>query len=196
MAVNPYAQYQKTQVETADQGKLLLMLYEGALRFLGRSRKSLQEGDVEGANSSLVRTQEIVVELMSSLDMEAGGEMAVSLFRIYEYMHYLLVQANVRKEEEPLQQVEKMLLELRDAWREALGVGASVKSREERLRELFGGEESAAEENDAAAGEAAEEGSGAPAGPGADGAPLSGYEQGKLEEHAPRDGQGRVNASG
>ncbi len=119
MVANPYAQYQKNQIETADQGKLLMMLYEGALRFLGRSRKALEEENLEEANNNLVRVQEIMAELMSSLDLESG-EVAVSLFRIYEYMHYLLVEANIKKTAEPLVQVEKMLVELRDTWREAL----------------------------------------------------------------------------
>ena len=89
MGINPYTQYQRTQIETADQGKLLLMLYEGALRFLGRARKALQDEDPEASNNNLVRVQDIVAELMASLDLEAG-EVAASLFRLYEYMHYLL----------------------------------------------------------------------------------------------------------
>ena len=119
MVANPYARYQKTQIETADQGKLLMMLYEGALRFLGRSRKSLECEELEEANNNLVRVQEILTELMSSLDLEAG-DVAISLFRLYEYMYYLLIEANIKKTVEPLDQVEKLLEELRDAWKEAL----------------------------------------------------------------------------
>ncbi len=122
LGANPYTQYQKTQVETADQGKLLFMLYEGALRFLGRARKSLQEGNGEEANNNLVRAQEIIAELMASLDLEAG-DVAVSLFRLYEYMHYQLVQANIKKEITLLDQVETMLLELKETWYSALGGG-------------------------------------------------------------------------
>ncbi len=122
MGVNPYALYQRTQVETADQGKLLLMLYEGALRFLGQARIALQENNGEEANNSLVRAQEIIAELMASLDLEAG-DVAVSLFRLYEYMHYQMVQANIKKEAPLLDQVEAMLIELKEAWSNALGGG-------------------------------------------------------------------------
>lgn len=120
LGINHYLQqYQRNQIETADGGKLLLMLYEGALRFLGQGRKALAEGDLEVANNSLLRAQDIVAELISSLNLEAG-EVAVGLFRLYEYMHYLLVEANIKKRPEPLEQVEKMLLELKGAWKEAL----------------------------------------------------------------------------
>lgn len=137
MAANPYAQYQKTQIETADQGKLLIMLYEGALRYLGQSRTSLEEEKLEEANNNLVRVQEIIAELMSSLDLEVGA-VAVSLFRIYEYMHYLLVEANINKSTEPLDQVEKMLLELRNAWKEALYPPGNTADNEVAAQEKEG----------------------------------------------------------
>jgi flagellar protein FliS len=121
VGANPYAKYQQTQIETADQEKLLLMLYDGALRFLGRARKALLETDLEGSNNNLIRVQDIIAELMASLDLETG-EVAVSLFQLYEYMHFLLVQANIKKSTEPLEQVEGMLVELRNTWKKALGV--------------------------------------------------------------------------
>ena len=120
MGANPYAQYQKTQIETADHGKLLLMLYDGALRFLGRAGKALEDKDMEKASQNLLRTQDIVAELMSSLDIDSG-EIAVSLFRLYEYLYYLLVQANMKKDKDLLPQVESMLIELRDTWQKVVG---------------------------------------------------------------------------
>ena len=122
MGINPYAQYQKTQIETADHGKLLLMLYDGALRFLGRAGKALEDKDMEKASQNLLRVQDIVAELMASLDLDSG-EIAVSLFRLYEYLYYLLVQANMKKEAELLPQVENMLLELRNTWQQVVGAG-------------------------------------------------------------------------
>lgn len=178
MALNPYAQYQRTQVETADQGKLLLMLYDGALRFLGRSRSALQENNGEEANNNLVRVQEILAELMASLDLETG-DVALSLFRLYEYMHYQLVQANIKKEAVLLDQVEAMLLELKEAWSSALGAGnVPLKVQEEesstaptaRQEELPRGEEK----------------SGA----------FSGYRTGAREAEALKKGYKRVNISG
>lgn len=121
MASDPYRQYQKVRVETADRGALVLMLYEGALRFLGRGRKSLQNRDLEGAHKNLLRSQDIIAELMASLDLEKGGEIAAGLFRLYDYMYRLLLEANLKKDPQPLEQVEMMLSELRDTWKEILG---------------------------------------------------------------------------
>ncbi|MDO9536596.1 MAG: flagellar export chaperone FliS [Bacillota bacterium] len=119
MGANPYAQYKKVQVETADQGRLLLMLYDGALRFLGRARVCLEEGDLQGTNNNILRVQDIIAELMSSLKLEVGG-VALSLYSLYEYMHHLLVQANISKDGVPLGQVEEMLKELAASWRESI----------------------------------------------------------------------------
>lgn len=135
MGVNPYAQYQKIQVETADQGKLLLMLYAGALRFLGSAKKSLGEGDLESVNHSLLRVQDIVTELMSALNLEAG-EVAGGLLQLYDYIHYLLVQGNVKKEVQFLDQAEALLLELQDSWKEILGEKQVVDQNKEELPDI------------------------------------------------------------
>jgi len=119
LVTNPYAYYQKTQIETADRGKLLLMLYDGAYRHIRLSREALNNKDLKEANKSLQHTQKIVLELMSSLDMDSG-ELARNLLRLYEYMHYMLVQANIKKDTSYLDQVEDMLLDLREAWKQAL----------------------------------------------------------------------------
>ena len=118
IAANAYTQYRKAQVETADQRRVIIMLYDGALRFLGSGMKALQERDLEVAHKNLLRVQDIVFELMASLDLEAG-EVAGALYRLYEYSYHLLLQANVKKEIEPLYQVEKILLELREAWQQS-----------------------------------------------------------------------------
>lgn len=183
MGINPYTQYQRTQIETADQGKLLLMLYEGALRFLGRARKALQDEDPEASNNNLVRVQDIVAELMASLDLEAG-EVAASLFRLYEYMHYLLVQANIQKDAGPLDQVENMLVELKEAWKEALGsgeTGAGLQNKMEEPVSAKGKNVSLAEKKPAESKEAEN---------------LAWYRQGRREEEVLQEGYKKVNISG
>ncbi len=126
MRANPYTQYRKIQVETSGPGELLLMLYDGALRFLGRGMKALDEGDLESCNTNLLRVQDIVFELIASLDYKAGG-VAESLATLYDYIYQLLVQANIKKDIEPLYQVEKMLSELRDAWKQSLEAVSNVR---------------------------------------------------------------------
>ncbi|MGM0370460.1 MAG: flagellar export chaperone FliS, partial [Bacillota bacterium] len=86
MPNNPYQKYKKTQVETADQGKLLLMLYDGAIKFSKAARKGMEEEDYEMVNNKLNRVQAIITELQTTLDMEKGKEIAENLDMLYDYM--------------------------------------------------------------------------------------------------------------
>lgn len=123
MQNHPYQAYRRTQVETATREELLFMLYRGALNFLGKARSALEEEDIENSHYYLVRTQNILSELMSSVDLENGGQMAQNLFNLYEYMHRQLVDANLKKSTGPVDEVEKMLQSLLEAWRGALNTG-------------------------------------------------------------------------
>ncbi|MCL5957916.1 MAG: flagellar export chaperone FliS [Chloroflexi bacterium] len=113
-----YQQYKTMQVQTADRGELVVMLYQGAIRFLGRSAGALRMGNLEDGHFNLVRAQDIVAELMGSLDM-GTGDLARNLFQIYEYMHYRLVQANIHKDPAPVEEVAGLLRELLPAWQQA-----------------------------------------------------------------------------
>lgn len=116
---NPYLSYRRNQVETAPPEELLLMLYRGALSFIHRARKALAEGKLEETNRFLGRAQDIVCELLSSLNPDLP-EFFVNLFRLYEYIHYLLVQANLTKETAPLDEAEQLLEMLQETWQQAL----------------------------------------------------------------------------
>lgn len=118
-ATQAYQQYQTLQTQTADQCELVLMLYQGAIKFLTRASVALERRNLEDAHSALIRSQDIIAELMGSLNMEAG-EIAVNLFRIYEFMHYSLIQANLRKDPAPVQEVMRLMRELLPAWQEAV----------------------------------------------------------------------------
>lgn len=118
MNQNPYQQYKKTQVDTANQGKLIVMLYDGAIKFLNRAIELMPEKKIEEIHKNIVKVQEIVGELMTSLNMEAG-DISNNLLSIYMYIHKRLTEANIKKEVEPLEEVKKYLVELRDAWEEA-----------------------------------------------------------------------------
>ncbi|AGB42140.1 flagellar biosynthetic protein FliS [Halobacteroides halobius DSM 5150] len=119
MANNPYQQYKNTQVQTANQEKLLLMLYDGAIKFTRSGKKGVEKEDKDLANNALNRAQSIISELRATLDSDKGGEIAESLDALYEYMNYQLVQANIKKEVEPLEEVLEMLGELKETWVEA-----------------------------------------------------------------------------
>lgn len=119
MLSNPYLQYRRTQAETADPGELVVLLYEGAIRFLQRATLAIKAGDAQAAHDALVRSQDIINELNVSLDHSRGG-IADNLARLYEYMYWRLVQANCQKDLAAIEDVIGLLRELLPAWQEAV----------------------------------------------------------------------------
>lgn len=125
---NPYGSaraYQAQAVLTASPGQLVLMLFDGALRFLGQAQEAFASAEpgprrIERINQSLVRAQNILVELQSTLNLEAGGDYARNLDRLYDYYLRRLLEANLKKSVEPVNEVEGLLRQLRDGWSEML----------------------------------------------------------------------------
>ena len=119
--MNPYLkQYQQTQMNTAPKEQILLMLYDGAVRFLHQAKAGFAEKNIEKIHNNIVRVQKIITEFEASLDMENGGEFAKNLYGLYEFMSGQLTQANIKKKEECLDIVIKHMTSLRDTWREAI----------------------------------------------------------------------------
>ena len=116
--------YKAQSVQTASPGKLVLMLFDGYLRFTTAAVKSFEETDLtkknEGINNNLIKAQNIVTELQSSLDMSVPGELPGTLYRLYDYVLHQLQQANLQKNPEPIAEADKVIAELRDAWAEML----------------------------------------------------------------------------
>jgi flagellar protein FliS len=126
---NPYEQYKNTQIQTATPGQLILMLYQGAIKFCKIAKFAIEEKDLIKANKFLIKTQDIVTELSLSLDREAGGEIAKNLSSLYEYMNRKLLEANLKKEIEPIEEVQNLLEELEGAWQEAVKKTGGMKPR-------------------------------------------------------------------
>ena len=118
MRSNPYQQYRATKVETAGSADLVVMLYQGAVRFIRQGLEALERGDAKAAHERLVRAQDIVVELTGSLNHEDGGEIARQLSGVYEYCFRQLVAANVKKDAAPAREVLGILRDLGTAWQE------------------------------------------------------------------------------
>lgn len=114
--VNGYEKYLETAVETASPARLIVMLYDGALRFVNEAIHAIQARNYEHQNYAFQRAQRILAELISSLDFEKGGEIAENLFRLYTYMYNQLVEANLQDSIERAQHVIQLLSELREAW--------------------------------------------------------------------------------
>lgn len=116
--------YKAQSVQTASPGKLVLMLFDGYLRFTTAAVNSFEETDLtkknEGINNNLIKAQNIVTELQSSLDMSVPGELPGTLYRLYDYVLHQLQQANLQKKPEPISEADKVIAELREAWAEML----------------------------------------------------------------------------
>jgi flagellar secretion chaperone FliS len=117
---NPCQSYRQIATQTASAGQLVLMLYEGAIRFLERARLGFAKEDPAEANqtinNNILRAQEIIQELNYSLNLEAGGTLALTMRRLYEYMDWRLMESNLKKNEAGLQEVAHRLNVLREAW--------------------------------------------------------------------------------
>jgi flagellar protein FliS len=130
--INPYNKYQESSVQTATPGQLVILLYDGAIRFTRSAMEEVENKRYETANQFFFKAQSIIHELIASLDSDV--EFSKNLYAIYEYMLHQLIQANFRKSAEPAREVLQYLLELRDSWRQAIkkvnngamGAGANV----------------------------------------------------------------------
>jgi flagellar secretion chaperone FliS len=114
-----YQTYRQTQAQTAAPGELIVMLYRGAVRFVASSIEGIEANNVEAAHNNLLRAQAVINELLETIDVERGGEVARNLWRIYEFMISRLVEANLRKDAAPAREVERLLRDLLPAWEEA-----------------------------------------------------------------------------
>lgn len=119
--MNPYLkQYKQTQINTTPKEQILLMLYDGAVRFLHQAKEGFAEKNIEKIHNNIVKTQNIITEFQVNLDVKTGGEFAQNLFNLYEFLTRQLLIANVKKDEAALDLVIRHVTELRDTWREAV----------------------------------------------------------------------------
>lgn len=111
-------QYQQTQVGTADRRRLLMLMFDGALKFLALAEARLREGDIGQFAHHLSRAEGIIAELLHTLDHKAGGEIAKSLERLYRFMLEHLTVANLRKSAGHVAEVARVLGVVASAYRE------------------------------------------------------------------------------
>lgn len=114
MITSPHQKYQQTQLHTASPAQLLLMLYDGAIRFSRVGISAIQEKNYEKANINLCKAQAVIHELIAALNYDYP--IAKTLYQVYEYMIHQLINANMKKITRPADEVVSYLLELREAW--------------------------------------------------------------------------------
>lgn len=116
--------YLQIATQTASPGQLVLMLYDGAIRFLERALQGFSSDDPaefnQTINNNVQRAQAILDELNTALNTGAGGEFAENLRRLYNYLDRRLEESNLRKEPDGIEETIQRLSVLRDAWREML----------------------------------------------------------------------------
>lgn len=118
MAVNAASMYQNNAVQTASPAELTLMLYDGAIKFCNIAMMGIEEKDIMKANANLIKAQKIISELRATLDFKYP--VAQEFERVYDYIYRRLVQANIKKDKEILEEALGYIREMRDTWKEVM----------------------------------------------------------------------------
>ena len=129
-----YNAYKETNVKTASQGRLVVLLYEEAVRQLTLASSLFSEDsnlpvqNIERFGKSILKSQEIITELQVSLDMEKGGEIAKNLMALYIFFNRQLTDANIKKDKAIVESILKMMSELCESWRQAAASSATTQT--------------------------------------------------------------------
>ena len=115
---NPYQTYQQNAVTTSSPQELTLMLYNGCIKFIRLAGMGMEKKNIEAKNTNIIKAQNILQELRSSLNMEV--ELSSSLDPLYEYMISQLVSANITNDLDKLKEVEELAEDFRNTWKEAM----------------------------------------------------------------------------
>ncbi len=115
---NAYAQYNNSKVLTASPAELTLMLYDGAIKFCNVAIIAVEQKDIEKANNNILKVERIIDYFRQTLDM--SYEVAQDFERVYAYLSQRLVEANIKKDKEILEEVNQHLHAMRDTWKEVM----------------------------------------------------------------------------
>lgn len=115
------AAYQDTAITTQGKGRLIVMLYDGAIKFMKLAITEIEAENWEAKGKYILKAQEILVELNAVLDMDAGGEIAADLRKLYLYMGRSLTEANMKKDPNIIREVIALAQELNEGWKAIVG---------------------------------------------------------------------------
>lgn len=118
MTYNALNQYRQNTVFTATPEELTLMLYDGAIKFMNIAKYNIENSQIEKAHQALIRAQDIILELSSSLNMEY--EISNNFKQLYDFIMNNLIDANINKEIKPIDEALEILTEMRDIWKEVM----------------------------------------------------------------------------
>lgn len=114
---NPLANYKASAIQTADRGKLVVMVYDYCIQWCDRALEA--EGNLEAKTKAITKVQDGITELTCALDMEKGGDIAKNLWRLYDFMNWTLQQCVLGRGQQGIEKVRGMLADLRGAWVQA-----------------------------------------------------------------------------
>lgn len=117
---NAYQKYKNTSIQSASKEKLLLMLYEGAIRFVKQAIKATEEKNIAERGYNIGKAFDIIMELNNTLDHKVGGDIAKNLEQLYMFLMEQFTKANISGTTEPLQASLKVLENLYEGWVQAV----------------------------------------------------------------------------
>ena len=130
-------QYRKSSVSSASPLQLVVMLYDGSLRFMEAGKHAMLKKDVFQQNENITKAQRIVTELLATLDMDKGGDVAENLSNLYVYTYNKLVEANIEDKPEYIDECIEIMRELRESW-------AELEAKSRKIAEPLGETDSVA----------------------------------------------------
>lgn len=112
--------YKQNSVTTASPGELTLMLYNGCLKFLTKAKNAIAEKNIQEKNTNILKSQAIIAELMSTLNMDI--EISKQMLPLYDYMNRRLIEANVKNDTAIIDEVIGLTTEFRDTWKQVIQI--------------------------------------------------------------------------
>lgn len=119
--------YRRTEVQSSSPLELVVLLYDGAIRFVLEARQAIAMKDVRARTGAVTRALAIIAELQNTLNLQEGGEIARELDRLYAYMSGRLLDVTAKADDEAAKEVHKLLQTLRDGWSQIAARGAATR---------------------------------------------------------------------
>jgi flagellar protein FliS len=124
---NAYNIYKNNSINYSSKEQLLLMLLDGAVKFSKIARQAMVDKDIKKTHENIVKTQNIYYELITTLDVNAGGDWAKSLMSVYVFIVERITEANIKKDIDILDEVIPLIEEIRETWTEAYKLSKGVR---------------------------------------------------------------------
>jgi len=119
--MNGIKTYQDTAVATQSRGRLIVLLYEGAIKFMKLAVKELEANNYEAKGRYINKAQDIINELNAVLDLDAGGAIASNLRKLYTFMNRRLCEANIKRDPQMIREVIALMEEMNQSWKAISG---------------------------------------------------------------------------